>query len=106
MEAWDAQYGGGIIHNPNFNNGVEGWKPFGLGKIEARTFKNGNKFIAALNRTLPSDSISQRVLLEEGKLYAFAGNIYIFILFNLLLDKIVYIYKYKLYFPFNINIKV
>ncbi|CAO2831469.1 unnamed protein product [Amaranthus hypochondriacus] len=27
----------------------------------------------ALNRTLPSDSISQRVLLEEGKLYAFAA---------------------------------
>lgn len=73
-EVWKVQYGGGIIQNPEFDNGVEGWAVYGQGQIEEKTTKNGNKFIAAHNRTQTSDSLSQRVQLQKGKLYAFSGN--------------------------------
>ncbi|KAL2895665.1 Anti-sigma-I factor RsgI6 [Bienertia sinuspersici] len=76
-EAWKVQYDGGIIQNPEFNNGVEGWTVFGHGQIEERTTNNGNKFIAALNRTQPSDGFCQRVQLQKGKLYAFSAWIQI-----------------------------
>lgn len=73
-EVWKVQYGGGIIQNPEFDNGVEGWTMSGQGQIEERVAKNGNRFLAALNRTQPSDSLSQRVQLQKGKLYAFSGK--------------------------------
>ncbi|XP_021837830.1 endo-1,4-beta-xylanase 5-like [Spinacia oleracea] len=76
-EAWKVQYGGGIIQNPEFNNGVEGWTVFGQGQLEERITKDGNRFIAALNRTYPSDSLSQRVQLQKGKIYTFSAWIQI-----------------------------
>jgi len=70
-EPWNAQYDGGLIQNPEFNDGIQGWTTFGQGKIEQRTTQDGNKFIVAFNRTQPSDSLSQKIQLEKGKLYAF-----------------------------------
>ncbi|XP_021745750.1 uncharacterized protein LOC110711639 [Chenopodium quinoa] len=76
-EAWKVQYGGGIIQNPEFDDGIEEWTVFGPGRIQERVTKSGNKFIAAINRTHPSDGLSQRVLIESGKLYAFSAWIQI-----------------------------
>ncbi|XP_010673245.2 endo-1,4-beta-xylanase 5-like isoform X1 [Beta vulgaris subsp. vulgaris] len=76
-EAWKAQYGGGIIQNPEFDNGIERWTNFGHGNIKERITSNGNKYIVAINRTQPSDGPSQRVQLIKGKLYAFSAWIQI-----------------------------
>ncbi|XP_021860840.1 endo-1,4-beta-xylanase 5-like [Spinacia oleracea] len=76
-EPWKVQYGGGIIQNPEFNNGTAKWTVFRQGKIQERITRNGNKFIAASNRTHPSDGLSQRVFLVKGKLYAFSAWIQI-----------------------------
>ena len=77
VEAQRAQYGGGIIVNPEFNHSLEGWTMFGQGEIEERISKAGNCFIVVHSRTHPLDSLSQKVQLEKGKLYSFSGN-YIF----------------------------
>jgi hypothetical protein len=69
-----AQYGGGIIVNPEFNQSAEGWKAYGQGEIEERISKAGNSFIVVHSRTHPLDSLSQKVQLEKGKLYSFSGN--------------------------------
>ncbi|XP_024020917.1 uncharacterized protein LOC21384356 [Morus notabilis] len=67
-----AFYGGGIIVNPEFDHGIEGWKVFGQGKIEGRLAKEGNRFIVAHNRTHPLDSFSQKVQVDQGKIYSFS----------------------------------
>lgn len=74
-EPQEALYGGGIIVNPDFNHNIEGWKPFGQGKIEERISKDGNRFLAAHSRKNASDSFSQKVQVEQGKIYTFSGNI-------------------------------
>ena len=71
-----AQYGGGIIVNPEFNRSAEGWNAYGQGEIEERISKAGNSFIVVHSRTHPLDSLSQKVQLEKGKLYSFSGNLY------------------------------
>ena len=72
-----AHYGGGLIVNPEFNRGVEGWTVFGQGAIKQGTSKeSGNRFIVAHCRRKPLDSFSQKILLENGKLYSFSGKIY------------------------------
>ncbi|XP_057543764.1 endo-1,4-beta-xylanase 5-like [Amaranthus tricolor] len=76
-EAWKIPYGGGIIQNPEFEHGSEGWTVFGHGNIEERTTKSGNRFITIVNRTQPYDSLAQRVQLQKGKLYAFSAWIQI-----------------------------
>ncbi|EXC41981.1 putative endo-1,4-beta-xylanase C [Morus notabilis] len=68
-----AFYGGGIIVNPEFDHGIEGWKVFGQGKIEGRLAKEGNRFIVAHNRTHPLDSFSQKVQVDQGKIYSFSA---------------------------------
>ncbi|GAB4853424.1 hypothetical protein Ancab_017615 [Ancistrocladus abbreviatus] len=73
LEPGNVQYGGGIIDNPEFDHGIRGWAPFGQAKIEERTAAGGNKFIVAFDRRHPSDSFSQTVQLEKGKLYAFSA---------------------------------
>ncbi|CAK9172496.1 unnamed protein product, partial [Ilex paraguariensis] len=67
------QYEGGLVANPKFDDGLEGWKVFGKGKIEERTSKTGNKFIVAYNRTQSNDSFSQHIYLEEGLLHTFSA---------------------------------
>ncbi|PON90535.1 Glycoside hydrolase [Trema orientale] len=69
------QYGGGIIVNPEFNDGLQGWSQFGEAKLEHREsqLSSGNKFIAAHTRNQPYDSISQKLYLHKNKLYTFSA---------------------------------
>lgn len=67
------QYGGGVIVNPELNEGLKGWSSFGNAKIQHRESK-GNKFIVALGRNQQHASVSQKVSLQSGKLYTFSGT--------------------------------
>lgn len=69
-----AHYGGGLIVNPEFNRGLEGWTAFGQGAVREATSKEGNNYIVAYCRTNPLDSFSQKVQLEKGKLYSLSGK--------------------------------
>lgn len=74
-EPWRPHYGGGLIVNPEFDDGIEGWTVFGQGAIREGTSHNGNKYIIAHSRTQSLDSFSQKVQLEKGKFYSFSGNL-------------------------------
>ena len=67
------QYDGGIIKNPELNDGLEGWSKFGDATIEHKEFK-GNKFIVAHSRVNPFDSMSQDLHLLKDRLYTFSGT--------------------------------
>ncbi|URE39598.1 hypothetical protein MUK42_34426 [Musa troglodytarum] len=67
------QYGGGIVRNPEFNDGLKGWSVFGYGQIAERTSDTGNRFLATDRRSLPHQSMSQKVYLQRGMLYTFSG---------------------------------
>jgi hypothetical protein len=69
-----AQYGGGIIVNPEYDHKIKGWTVFGNGTIEERKSNDGNTFIVASNRTQSLDSFSQKVQLKKGIIYTFSGN--------------------------------
>lgn len=72
-----AQYGGGMIKNPELNEGLIGWSTFGNAVIEHRNESDGNKFVVAGKRNHFQDSVSQKLFLENGKLYTFSGIIYV-----------------------------
>ncbi|KAF6139069.1 hypothetical protein GIB67_010795 [Kingdonia uniflora] len=67
------QYGGGIIINPKFDHGLEGWTVFGGAKIESRKSHDGNSFIVAHSRNKSYDCFSQKLHLEKGKLYTLSA---------------------------------
>lgn len=67
------QYNGGILVNPRFENGLEGWGVHGHGKIEVRKSTMGNRFIVAYDRTQPHDSFSQNTRLMGKLLYTFSA---------------------------------
>ncbi|GAB2292123.1 hypothetical protein Dimus_026375 [Dionaea muscipula] len=68
------QYGGGIIVNPEFNHGLEGWSSFGGAKLEQRALgREGNNFIVAYAREKPYASLSQKVHLDKDMLYTFSA---------------------------------
>ncbi|XP_054793474.1 endo-1,4-beta-xylanase 5-like [Prosopis cineraria] len=64
----EPQYGGGIIRNPQLDEDLQGWSPFGEAKIEHRESR-GNKYIVAHSRNQPNDSVSQKLYLEKDNLY-------------------------------------
>ncbi|MQL70206.1 hypothetical protein Taro_002517, partial [Colocasia esculenta] len=68
-----AQYSGGIIPNPDFDEGLKGWTAFASGEIEERTSSGGNKFAATVRRREPYHSFSHKLRLEEGKLYTLSA---------------------------------
>ncbi|XP_022942930.1 uncharacterized protein LOC111447814 [Cucurbita moschata] len=71
-----VHHGGGIIVNPEFNNGIEGWKMFGGGEIKQGSLKQDddiNTFIVAHKRAHPRDSLYQLVHLRHGKHYSFSA---------------------------------
>ncbi|XVF01394.1 hypothetical protein REPUB_Repub04eG0084600 [Reevesia pubescens] len=72
-QPYKAQYGGGIIKNPEFNSGLIGWSTFGNATIEHREESNGNKFIVALSRNQFYDSVSHKLYLENNKFYTFSA---------------------------------
>lgn len=69
------QYGGGIIINPDLDDGLKGWATFGDAKIQHRE-SHGNHFIVAHSRNQSYDSISQKLFLHKDNLYSFSGNQY------------------------------
>jgi predicted enzyme related to lactoylglutathione lyase len=73
IEPKTAQDGGGIIANPDFTHGMEGWAVYGQGAMKEQMSRNGNRFIVAYNRTQSLDSISQKVQLGGGLIYSFSG---------------------------------
>ncbi|XP_018479037.1 endo-1,4-beta-xylanase 5-like [Raphanus sativus] len=66
------QYNGGIIVNPDLQNGSHGWSQFANAKIDFREF-GGNKFVVARGRNQSYDSVSQKVYLQKGLLYTFSA---------------------------------
>ncbi|XP_027937857.1 endo-1,4-beta-xylanase 5-like [Vigna unguiculata] len=73
VEPERAQYGGGIIVNPGFDDNIDSWRVFGKGSIKEQISNEGNRFIVAHNRTQPLDSFSQMVQLQKGMLYTFSA---------------------------------
>ncbi|KAJ6692387.1 GLYCOSYL HYDROLASE [Salix purpurea] len=73
IEPQRAQYEGGIISNPDFTHGIQGWTVFGQGAVKEGISNDGNRYIVAHSRSQPLDSISQEVRLEKGKLYSFSA---------------------------------
>ncbi|WZZ09530.1 hypothetical protein YC2023_095451 [Brassica napus] len=66
------QYNGGIIVNPDLQNGSQGWSQLGNAKVDFTEF-GGNKFVIARGRNQSYDSVSQKVYLEKGLLYTFSA---------------------------------
>ncbi|KAJ6716481.1 HYDROLYZING O-GLYCOSYL COMPOUNDS putative-RELATED [Salix koriyanagi] len=77
IEPEAAQDGGGIIANPDFTHGMDGWTVYGQGAMKEEISMNGNRFIVAYNRTQSLDSISQKVQLRRGLIYSFSAWIQI-----------------------------
>lgn len=73
------QYNGGIVTNPEFNDGLNGWAVFGVAKVENNISSDGNKFIVASERKGPYHGFSQEFQLDKDKFYIVSGtNISIF----------------------------
>ncbi|RDY07426.1 rsgI6, partial [Mucuna pruriens] len=66
------QYNGGIIKNPELNNGLEGWTPFGDARIEHRELL-GNKYVVAHSRNQANDSVSHKINLKKDRHYTLSA---------------------------------
>ncbi|KAJ9551984.1 hypothetical protein OSB04_016029 [Centaurea solstitialis] len=67
------QYGGGIVINPELNDGEKGWTSFGNAKLQVQRSETGNVFAVAYRRNQSFDSISQEFFLDKKKLYTFSA---------------------------------
>ncbi|CAN4112093.1 unnamed protein product [Withania somnifera] len=67
------QYNGGIVVNPELNDGLSGWNLLGDAKIENSVSSDGNKFIVASERKGPYHGLSQLFQLDKDKLYVVSG---------------------------------
>ncbi|CAM0871685.1 unnamed protein product [Alopecurus aequalis] len=73
-EPLEPHYGGGVIVNPDFNAGLEGWSSFGYGTVaEGSSVATGNRYAAATNRTRPYHSVSQKVYLQNDTHYTLSA---------------------------------
>ncbi|KAL3641197.1 hypothetical protein CASFOL_016165 [Castilleja foliolosa] len=68
-----AQYGGGMVTNPELDEGLNGWTSFEDAKIAHVLSDDGNKFAVAYDRTHPMHSITQTFHLEQDKIYTFSA---------------------------------
>uniref|UniRef100_A0A1D1YQM1 Endo-1,4-beta-xylanase C n=2 Tax=Anthurium amnicola TaxID=1678845 RepID=A0A1D1YQM1_9ARAE len=68
-----AQYSGGLILNPHFDDGLKGWTTFSGGEMEERISDGGNKFAVTHSRNQPYHSLSHKLYLEKGKFYTFSA---------------------------------
>ncbi|GER36378.1 Endo-1,4-beta-xylanase C, partial [Striga asiatica] len=68
-----SQYDGGIVVNPEFNEGLKGWTQFGDINIEHQQSDDGNKYIVASKRNQSFHSLPQIFNLENEKLYTFSA---------------------------------
>lgn len=69
----EPQYSGGVVVNPELNEGLKGWSNFANSKIEHAESSDGNEYIIASSRNLSFHSFSQTFNLEKEKLYTFSG---------------------------------
>ncbi|KAL6514630.1 hypothetical protein OROGR_020209 [Orobanche gracilis] len=70
------QYDGGIVMNPEFNEGLKGWTTFGDAKIDHETTSydgENNHYIVASKRNQSYHSLGQTFDLESNKLYSFSA---------------------------------
>ncbi|KAL3634686.1 hypothetical protein CASFOL_021740 [Castilleja foliolosa] len=67
------QYNGGIVVNPELNEGLSGWTTLGEAKIKHAKSNDGNNYIVASNRNQSFHSFTQTFNLETGKLYSFSA---------------------------------
>ena len=67
------QYNGGIIQNPELDDGLKGWTAFGGAKIEHRESTN-NKYVVAHSRNQANDSVSQKIYLQKDNHYTLSGK--------------------------------
>ncbi|KAK4378508.1 hypothetical protein RND71_000370 [Anisodus tanguticus] len=67
------QYNGGIVVNPEFNDGLKGWFLVGDAKIEKNVSSDGNKFIVASERKGSYHGFSQMFQLDKEKFYVVSG---------------------------------
>ncbi|XP_055819227.1 endo-1,4-beta-xylanase 5-like [Solanum dulcamara] len=67
------QYNGGIVINPEFNDGLNGWSLLGVAKVENNVSSDGNKFIVASERKGPYHGLSQEFQLDKDKFYVISG---------------------------------
>ncbi|XP_062209158.1 endo-1,4-beta-xylanase 5-like [Phragmites australis] len=72
-EPLEPQYGGGILRNADFSAGLLGWSAFGYGSVCESVSAAGNGFAMALNRTLPYQSVSQKVYLQNDTHYTLSA---------------------------------
>ncbi|XP_047085724.1 endo-1,4-beta-xylanase 5-like [Lolium rigidum] len=73
-EPLEPHYGGGVIVNPDFNSGLQGWSSFGYGRVaEGASVATGNRYAAAVNRTRPYHSVSQKVYLQNDTHYTLSA---------------------------------
>ncbi|XP_011088132.1 uncharacterized protein LOC105169441 [Sesamum indicum] len=72
-EPQHPQYKDGLVGDPEFDSGLNGWNVFGSGKIAARTSETGNKYMVAYDRNLSSDSFSHKFSLQKDLLYTFSA---------------------------------
>lgn len=75
-------YSGGMIVNPEFNDGLKGWAAVGNAKIEIAKSPDGNTYIVASNRLAEADGVSQTVNLESDKYYTVSGTYFDAVQFN------------------------
>lgn len=69
-----AQYNGGIVVNPNFNEGLNGWKKSGFANMATRMSNNtNNTFIVATNRKGPLHGFTQKYFLKKDTYYVTSG---------------------------------
>ncbi|CAH1444289.1 unnamed protein product [Lactuca virosa] len=69
----NPQYNGGIVVNPEFKEGLNGWTSFGNAKLQVRRSETGNEFIVAHQRNQSFDSVSQEFFMDHEKLYMFSA---------------------------------
>uniref|UniRef100_A0A7N0ZWT2 GH10 domain-containing protein n=2 Tax=Kalanchoe fedtschenkoi TaxID=63787 RepID=A0A7N0ZWT2_KALFE len=68
-----AQYGGGMVANPEMDGGVAGWGSFRGARVEGRVGADGNRFVVASWRNSSYGSVSQRFWFKKDHLYAFSA---------------------------------
>ncbi|KAL8097485.1 endo-1,4-beta-xylanase 5-like [Apium graveolens] len=71
--SYGPQYLGGLLKNPEFDSGLEGWNVLGMGRIGAGRSSTGNNFILAYNRSSPNDSLTQGIYLQKEIHYTFSA---------------------------------
>ncbi|KAK4424268.1 Endo-1,4-beta-xylanase 5-like [Sesamum alatum] len=69
------QYDGGIVVNPELNEGLKGWTTFGEAKLEhgVSADDGGNNYIVVSKRHQTFHSFSQKFDLDKDKLYTFSA---------------------------------